>query len=155
MSLFNGGFLVAFEGIFLGSGRIACNAFFQLSPVNGGLFQIIQTDSGDRGRLILDSLFCVASPFVGGRDPEPMGKLGCFNLFTAELTSGSREEGIDLFFIDGGAFLVTFALDRPEIPLMSQRYQIDTRIFAAEILTRGKLIPEPDVFELGGIDGIR
>lgn len=54
----------------------------------------------------------------------------------------------------GVEFLEAFALNRPVIPLMGQRHEINAGIAASQVQFARKLLPEPNMFEPVGIFGV-
>ena len=106
--------------------------------------------------LVFEGIDGIGAPVIGGGNPEAMGEADGFEIleFVAELSAGSGQEGIDSGFVDGGGFLITFALDSPIVAGGSAGNEIDAGVFAAEIAAGGEIIPEPDMGKEIGVTRI-
>jgi hypothetical protein len=63
------------------------NTLVQLLPINRGFNQIVKIDASDGRALILNGSGRVATPFVRGRNPEPMSEAGSLQIFVQKLST--------------------------------------------------------------------
>ena len=124
---------------------------FEFSPIDWRIAQIGHIEPTNRRLLVLDGFLSVFVPFVGSRNPKPLGKLGGLVVFVRKLTARSRQKAIHSRFVYRGIFGKTFALYRPIVSLFGKCHQINSRIVATKIVSCRKFVPKPYFFEQIGI----
>lgn len=92
---------------------------------------------------MMDGVFRLASPFIGGGNPETQGKRGRLVFIVDELLAGRRQKTVHSGLVDSGLFVIALALNGPEIAFHSLEDKINTRILAAKVFLVRKFPPKP------------
>ena len=72
----------------------------------------------------------------------------CHTLFILEAPAGIGHKIADSRFLDGGVFLVEFALDGPIIPCIGFGHQVNPQIRSAKVFSEREFVPQPYFFNI-------
>ena len=84
-----------------------------------------------------DSVFSLAAPIVGSRNPEAQGKRSRLVLIVDELLAGRGQKTIHSGFVNLGLFIIALALNGPEIAFHRLGNEVYARILASEVSLYG------------------
>jgi len=106
------------------------------APIDLALFQVGQGDPVDGRLLVLQGLFGVGAPVVGGADDQAVRE---------GLLAGCREEAVDVSFLQPVVFRVELALHGMEFAGGGPGHQIDPGVLRVDPLFARPVGVHPDV----------